>query len=280
MAELLLVSLIAAGLYALPPSANAIILALGIATGMPHGATDLITERGGISRPALLYYALGIALLGCLWMMAPSWALAAFLVLSMVHFGSEDADAESDGLLFVHESLVRGALVVLAPSIFHEAEVLRLFELLAGESWSGTTWTTALNTAQTLWIFLAFTLFGHYAVRSTQWRRVAFVFTQILVLVLVFRLLHPLTAFVAYFVGGHSLHSGRKIWPVLKKYRLLVLMATSFTFLLASFVFWVTVDEALDDRLVRSAFISLSLFAVPHALWRTFVVLRTRLKVQ
>jgi hypothetical protein len=97
---------------------------------------------------------------------------------------------------------------------------------------------------------------------------------------LVFRLLHPLTAFVAYFVGGHSLHSGRKIWPVLKKYRLLVLTATSFTFLLAAFVFWVTVDEALDDRLVRSAFISLSLFAVPHALWRTYDVLRSRLKVQ
>lgn len=131
MVELLLVSLLAAGLYALPPSAYAIVLALGIATGMPHGATDLITERGGVSRPALLYYALGIALLGGLWMMAPSWALAAFLVLSMVHFGSEDAAAESDGLLFVHESLVRGALVVLAPSIFHEAEVLRLFELLA-----------------------------------------------------------------------------------------------------------------------------------------------------
>jgi hypothetical protein len=86
--ELLLVSLLAAGLYALPPSAYAIVLALGIATGMPHGATDLITERGGVSRPALIYYALGIALLGGLWMMAPSWALAAFLVLSMVHFCS------------------------------------------------------------------------------------------------------------------------------------------------------------------------------------------------
>jgi hypothetical protein len=50
--------------------------------------------------------------------------------------------------------------------------------------------------------------------------------------------------------------------------------------LLAAFVFWVTVDEALDDRLVRSAFISLSLFAVPHALWRTYDVLRSRLKVK
>ena len=33
---------------------------------------------------------------------------------------------------------------------------------------------------------------------------------------------------------------------------------------------------ALDDRLVRTAFISLSLFAIPHGIWRTVDVVRTR----
>jgi Brp/Blh family beta-carotene 15,15'-monooxygenase len=274
--ELVLVSVLAAALWSLPASAHPLILALGIATGMPHGATDLITERGSISRGALAYYGLGIAVLGLLWWAAPGWALGAFLVLSMLHFGSEDASSESDSALFVHESLVRGMVVVLAPSIFHEAEVLRLFGLLAGASWEGPLWTHVLTATQTLWIGLTFTLFGHYAVRSTQWRRVAHVFAQILVLVAVFRLLEPLTAFVAYFVGGHSLHSARKIWPVLRAHRATVLGATAFTFLVSLAVFGLAGGGALDDRLVRTAFISLSLFAIPHGIWRTVDVVRTR----
>ncbi|MFM6999183.1 MAG: Brp/Blh family beta-carotene 15,15'-dioxygenase [Bacteroidota bacterium] len=276
MTELLLVTLLGALLFALPASAHPLILALGIATGMPHGATDILTDRGGLSRPALGYYAVSILLLSALWFWSPSWALATFLTLSMLHFGSEDAATESGTALFLHETLVRGMLVVLAPSIFHEAEVLRLFGLLAETSWAGHDWTQVLSFARSLWIFLAFTLFGHYAVRSTQWRHVVFVFAQILVLVAVFRLLQPLTAFVAYFVGGHSLHSARKIWPVLKEHRTKVLGATAFTFIVAAGVFWASGESALDDRLIRTAFISLSLFAVPHGIWRTAEVLRDR----
>lgn len=276
MTELLLVALLGALLYALPATAHPLILALGIATGMPHGATDILTERGSISRPALGYYGVSIVLLGALWFWAPSWALGVFLALSMLHFGSEDASTESGTALFLHETLVRGMLVVLAPSMFHEAEVLRLFGLLAETSWAGPEWTQGVSAARSLWIFLAFTLFAHYAVRSTQWRRVVFVFVQILVLVAVFRLLEPLTAFVAYFVGGHSLHSSRKIWPVLKEHRLKVLGATAFTFLVAAAVFGAASGTSLDDRLVRTAFVSLSLFAVPHGIWRTVVVLRER----
>lgn len=276
MTELVLVTLLAGGLYALPASAHALILALGVATGMPHGATDILTSNGSLSRPALAYYAVGILGLGLLWWWAPGWALGLFLVLSMLHFGSEDADPKSGSLLFAHESLVRGLIVVLAPSIFHEAEVLRLFGLLAQGSWQGPTWDSALAAAQTAWIFLAFTLFGHYAVRSTQWRRVLFVFAQMLVLVAVFRLLEPLTAFVAYFVGGHSLHSARKIAPVLRAHWAKVLGATLFTFAVSAGVFWATAGSELDDRVVRTAFISLSLFAIPHGLWRTAEVLRGR----
>ncbi len=276
MTELLLVALLGALLYALPATAHPLILALGIATGMPHGATDILTERGSVSRPALGYYGVSIVLLGALWFWAPSWALGVFLALSMLHFGSEDAATESGTALFLHETLVRGMLVVLAPSMFHEAEVLRLFGLLAETSWAGPEWTQGVSAARSLWIFLAFTLFAHYAVRSTQWRRVVFVFVQILVLVAVFRLLEPLTAFVAYFVGGHSLHSARKIWPVLKEHRLKVLGATAFTFLVAAVVFGAASGTSLDDRLVRTAFVSLSLFAVPHGIWRTVEVLRER----
>jgi hypothetical protein len=96
------------------------------------------------------------------------------------------------------------------------------------------------------------------------------------VLVAVFRLLEPLTAFVAYVVGGHSLHSARKIWPVLRAHRATVLGATAFTFLVSLAVFGLAGGGALDDRLVRTAFISLSLFAIPHGIWRTVDVFRTR----
>lgn len=153
MTELLLVALLGALLYALPATAHPLILALGIATGMPHGATDILTERGSISRPALGYYAASIVLLGALWFWAPSWALGVFLALSMLHFGSEDAATESGTALFLHETLVRGMLVVLAPSMFHEAEVLRLFGLLAETSWAGPEWTHGLSLARSLWIF-------------------------------------------------------------------------------------------------------------------------------
>jgi hypothetical protein len=165
---------------------------------------------------------------------------------------------------------------VLAPSIIHESEVLRLFGLLAESPWAGPTWSIGLARAQTLWIFLTFTLFGHYAVRAIQKRRVVYIFAQILLLVLVFHLLQPLTAFVVYFVGGHSLHSTRKIWPALQAHRIKILGATAFTFVVAAGVFGATGGSELDDRLIRTAFILLSLFAVPHGIWRTVEVLRDR----
>lgn len=246
---------------------NPWILLIGLAVGMPHGATDLLGKNSRWNLAAALFYGVGIAVLLLFWLMWPGWTLALFLVVSIVHFGTEDALSRQWSWLHAHESVVRGSLVVLLPSLFYREEVLELFFMVSGADWSAILAPKVITWGLNLWFVGLFTLFGHAATHWSSWERVLQTFLELGLLVIVFRILHPLEAFVVYFVAGHSLRTAIKLRQVLTANWVPVMTLTFATFGAAAlYHLWMPVQIEMDARLIRTAFVALSLRYSPCAL--------------
>ena len=126
-----------------------------------------------------------------------------------------------------------------------------------------------------LWFIGLFSLFGHAATHWSSWERVLQTFLELGLLVIVFRILHPLEAFVVYFVAGHSLRTAFKLRQVLTANWLPVVSLTLATFGAAAlYHIWMPGQIELDAKMIRTAFVALSLFAIPHALWRTWMIFK------
>jgi Brp/Blh family beta-carotene 15,15'-monooxygenase len=237
---------------------NPWILLIGLAVGMPHGATDLLGETTRWNLKAALFYGAGISVLLLFWLTWPGWTLGLFLVVSIVHFGTEDALSRQWSWLHVHESAVRGSLVVLLPSLFYREEVLELFYMVSGTDWSAILAPNVINWGLNLWFIGLFSLFGHAATHWPSWERVLQTFLELGLLVIVFRILHPLEAFVVYFVAGHSLRTAFKLRQVLTANWLPVVSLTLATFGAAAlYHIWMPGQIELDAKMIRTAFVRL-----------------------
>lgn len=249
---------------------NPWVLLIGIAVGMPHGATDLLDENGKVNYRAVVFYGICLLLLLLCWSIVPSAALGFFLLVSILHFGTEDAVSPEWTLLHTHESLMRGSLVVLLPSLFYREEVIELFSQVSGSRWEKPLSPQAIEIGMNIWFIGLFTLFGHAAAKWSRWERVLQTFLELGLLVIVFKWLHPLEAFIVYFVAGHSIRTAFKLRSILRANLAAVLCATLFTFVCALIYFYFASTElTMNSRMIQTSFVALSLFAVPHALWRT-----------
>lgn len=112
---------------------QALVLAPAVALlGLPHGALDLPMAQAlwpldTIAERARFFAAyLGLAgVIAALWLMAPGFALAAFLAYSALHFSGDWA---ADGLLL---RIAGGLSAVGAPVVLHTVEAATIFEILA-----------------------------------------------------------------------------------------------------------------------------------------------------
>lgn len=187
-------------------------VALPIAVlGVMHGALDpWVGDRvqarycGNTNRPVfLLVYVALMSLVITAWITAPLFTLAAFLLVSVFHFGNQDATAlglHDDGLA----ALVLGAIPVFAPIIAHPDEVALVFHWLIGLDPERTApllrWL--FNPVIALWIVGC----GMWLSRMRLMNESGLGHAAGLVAVLLpaMLLLPPLVAFAAYFCILHS----------------------------------------------------------------------------
>ena len=168
-----------------------------IALGVPHGALD-----GEVARPMLqprfgrawfLVFALPyLALAGgvlLLWRVSPLGALAAFLAMSVWHFGREEAGPGRPVA-----ALVRGGLPIAAPVLLHPAGTWAVFASAAQIAPAGGPpgWLVG---AAWVWVVLA---------AGWVWRQEWPVVAAGAGLVALFAALPPLTAFAIYFLCLHA----------------------------------------------------------------------------
>ncbi len=197
--------------------------------GLPHGAVDHLVAGSQIDHGRTLrfqvlfclgYLGLAVAIIG-VWFLAPLLSIAAFLALTIWHWGSGDfhvlmarsAEAArphpSWGLLAV---LLRGGLPILLPFVFWPNQSLAIVQALAGlfgaslevsgegaGVWRG--WTIAcFCIVGSFYGYRKFVSKENFSTKRHHWIDVG----ELLLLTTFFALLPPVFAVGLYFVFWHS----------------------------------------------------------------------------
>ena len=188
------------------------LVALPIALlGVMHGGVDpwvgdVVLQRYRGRSSCSLFFSAYLAVMAAvilLWTVLPLYTLVVFLLISVLHFGEQDAfafAAREDGLSVA----VFGAVPVLAPLVAHPAEVAMIFGWLTGVDSEvlGEMLRWVVQPLIALWLvgvgmFTARMLLEHDSNPRFQ-------LLGLLVLVSAMLLLPPLIAFAAYFCLLHS----------------------------------------------------------------------------
>lgn len=266
---LLLLAAVLAGSAALPHGAAWVVaLVLIIALGVPHGALDGEVARA-VLRPwlgrawfpvfSLPYLSLS-ALVLLAWHFVPMATLAAFLAVSVWHFGEEDAGSGD-----LVQLVARGGLPIALPVLLHPAATAQVFAAAAllpftsVPAWLG-------------WASLAWVPFAVLGVAGLIRRRHWDVLMEMGLLAMAFAALPPLTAFALYFTGIHAprhmtamIHNPDRA-PRVRTPGTAVLHAlplTVLTLLLGS-ALWRLYPGATPERLLTVTLQGLAALTLPH----------------
>ncbi len=251
--------------------------------GLPHGAFDgAIAFCLGFGRSKgkiigfLVMYLLLAGLSGLIWSVSPVFALAAFLGLTIVHFGSGDTEhlfqlgpKLAQRSLKACQVLVHGGMVTIVLPVFHSADVSQLFIILAGPN--AILLMDALTPALLVWLVAAF-IYAGVGLVSRQYGAAALELAGLAVLIW---LLPPLAGFAVYFCAVHSRRHFTSIWTAMQMYisrRFILLSGVILTLaswtMGAGLYFSQTLSGSFsaDEAFIRTVFILLAALTVPHML--------------
>jgi len=255
---------------AMPPLDLAALTAVTL-IGLPHGALDgAIAMHLGFGRKPLvflrflfLYIGMAGLVIGA-WMLAPTFCLLGFLLISMLHFGAGDA-RHGTGWLRGIEIVAHGGLVVVGISQLHHAEVDVIFGYLTGAD-TALVWQ-ALD-IMTVIVGLAVLICLGQGLWHRRWRGTAL---ELLVLGVLFAMTPPLVGFAIYFCLVHSArHVAGIVGSLRREMSRLALVNQAAILTVASWMagglaLWWFADQAdPEPMLMRVIFIGLAALTVPH----------------
>ena len=260
---------VAAGLLIGAHVAGAVLLALAVVAGLPHGASDLDTGRKLLrsSGPrwwvAFLVGYLGlIATTLAAWAIAPAVMLTAFLLLSIFHFGTQDTPDQTPIAVLAH-----GGAPIIAPALFHPQEVERLFAVLIGDQAHALAAVIAGPIA-ILWVAAIAWLVWRTVEPNTRSRETGAwpAPADLLLVVLLFAAASPLVAFSFYFA---LLHTPRALLEQRRRNRATAsgfqtIGLTGLACLLGVGILLFSPGLTPGAAIVRTSFILLSALTVPH----------------
>ncbi len=181
--------------------------------GIPHGALDLMHLRylaTRLGRAEILWIGLAVyVLLGCLvivaWVAFPAAMLTAFLIATVLHWGSEDAQApRAWDLGYVSEVLLRGAIPIMLPSVFYAAETTWLFSQLIPPD-DARALTQVIGVAWPALLVLAIPLLARPPIRAgSRPHGQGTTLIELATVAALFAVTPPLVAFAVYFGLLHS----------------------------------------------------------------------------
>ena len=230
--------------------------------GLPHGALDLEiikqqrrTGRLGMIALLLLYVGLAAAV-AAFWRFSPVGALALFIGVSMVHFAEDWSDLGS-------AFLAQGMAIALlsAPTLFHLADIERLFIAVSGSSKAALIANLMLLIAP---MSVAVAGMSLWTLWRTGLRDQAFVGGLALAGMIV---LPPVIGFAFFFCLFHSprhLQLARSQIASSIKWRWIVLLVTLAALGISALLFAGAMRTDMPARFVAASFMTLSLLTVPH----------------
>ncbi|MGI4978079.1 MAG: Brp/Blh family beta-carotene 15,15'-dioxygenase [Janthinobacterium lividum] len=274
---LAILPLAATALLAPGPRQVAALVAI-VLLGVPHGALDgeiartLLRPRFGrlwFTAFSLPYLALSALVLLC-WSAAPLATLAGFLLLSVMHFGAEDAPG-GDAL----DRAFRGGAPIAPAVLLHPAATAHLFGTVAGVALAAPPhWMTA---AALLWLLPAVAWFRR--VLSVSGMAPATMLAEPALMLALFAALPPITAFALYFVGIHAprhvaalVADPRRAPRVASRADALrrAVPVSALTLLLGA-ALWPAYAGDVPDRLLELTLQGLAALTLPHMLFDAWV---------
>ena len=232
--------------------------------GVPHGALDIVFARqlAGVRSTAgwclfTLAYLCAAASVVALWWFTPMFFLAAFLLVSALHFSGDPEGATPA----VFRTLYGGA-VIFCPLALHRAEVTELFAFLAGLpaaqalvhalQWAAWPWIAAICVAA-----------------KVGWKNKPARTVELLSITALLTFAPPLIGFTIFFCGMHSArhvlrtrdYSSAKTLRYLLRIAVLPMFATLAG---VALVWWFSSGKPLDMRLAQLLFVGLAALTVPH----------------
>lgn len=238
--------------------------------GLAHGSLDIIIARrlNLVSNNrelfifTFVYISISILII-CLWLVIPNYVLITFLVISIIHFGASDSLKEDKDFFF--DATIRGITPISTPIYFYSEEVKFIFRKLNAES----SFIENLIKYNDFLFYSLILLIIIYSARNFYFKKkdVQTLF-EILLILSVFCLLDPFTAFCLYFCFFHSLRH-----LLLEKdslnlsinevfYKTLPLTGLSFCGIIMIYFFF----SEFGFNYLSLIFVSLSALTVPHML--------------
>ena len=250
-----------------PAAALAVLAALILLLGVPHGALDPVFARNvpgmqrgvqGMVRWAgfwlgYLVLAAGMVLL---WRLAPAVFLLGFLAISAAHFSGDPAAGAPPLARMLH-----GGAPIVLPTLLHAGEVGRLFTLLAGADAAALV-LPALHALAWPWL-LGLALMAAWRARTDGLAGLELASVGMLASVA-----PPLPAFTVFFCGMHSprhilrtaVYAGSSLRAVLLGCAGPMLL----TALGAMAAWWWLDGVAVEARVIQLVFVGLAALTVPH----------------
>ena len=261
---------VAAGLLIGGYVAGVVLLALAVVAGLPHGASDLEAGRHLLRfsgpiwwAPFLLGYLGLIAVTLAAWAIAPVAALVVFLLLSIVHFGMQDAPDRSPLAVIAH-----GGVPIVVPALVHPQEVERLFAILISDRAQALT-AAIFGPVSVLWLLTVALLVWRTLGARDRSRAVRGgpALADLVLVGLLFAAASPLVAFSFYFA---LLHTPRALFE--QRHRSANKPASAFqaigltalACLIGLLILLFSSALTLESAIVRTSFVLLSALTVPH----------------
>jgi Brp/Blh family beta-carotene 15,15'-monooxygenase len=261
-------------------------LLLILSIGISHGALDnqkgkRLIQLYNIKNSYyfyLIYLMIGLCII-VFWLYFPATSLIIFLIVASYHFGKEDMDFliknknTSNLILF----FLKGALIIIAPLMFHFTETVNIFKLLLIQNENFFSFLDFIETNQILSfaLLISFLVNIYYFINNFKIMNIL-IFIDFLSIVILNYLLSPLIAFTIYFCFLHSFrHSISLIneldmndfkngFHIFVKKAMPLTLLTALLYMLG--LYFLSNYYQLNDAILKVIFIGLASLTFPHIL--------------
>lgn len=252
--------------------------------GLPHGATDLLLfeylvdeeDTKGYLKFLTVYLGL-IAIYGLIWFLFPKFALLAFILISVYHFGQSNWNfIKMDNQII--KSLMyclSGSFVLLIPLCIHHDLTFDVIKGITGITVLSVNNELILSLPRALFILNIWALFYFYSKEWLSKKALLLQVSNLILLMFAFYSLPLILGFTVYFVFWHSFGSMIDQLDFIKRkevsftwlqYFKNALPTTIIAILFIISCVGLNIHFELGFTLVQIFFVILSLFTLPHIL--------------
>jgi Brp/Blh family beta-carotene 15,15'-monooxygenase len=261
-------------------------LFLILSIGISHGALDnqkgkKLSQLYNIKKSYffyLIYLVIAISVI-IFWFFFPTMSLILFLVVASYHFGKEDTEFlianknESNLILY----FLKGALIIIAPLIFHFSETINIFKLLLVQNEKFFLFLDFVEGNHILFFALFISLLSNIYHLLKNFKIINFlIFLDFFSIIVLNYFLPPLIAFTMYFCFLHSFRHSISLMTELDKNNLksgaitFIKKAMPLTVLTAILyilsLYFLSNYYQLNEAILKVIFIGLASLTFPHIL--------------